>query len=141
MLDLRCLAQSLTTHHDPDARSLAGAVLAWEEGALYALHDWCEENREMGTPFKVEDVLLIKTVTLYYVGRVAEVGPGWLRLEGASWVHWTGRLGSLLASGDLAREHGGRQPRTEYVGEVTLFCQAFVAAYPWRGTLPERSLP
>lgn len=148
-IDLTWLAQAIiNTESDNEVRQLASVVLAGDKAAQLIMLDWVQEHRDwlernvsMISPFKVGECVLIKTVTLYYVGRVKEVGLGWIQLEDASWIHWTARLGSLMATYDLTMEHGGRHPRTERVGTVFLWTQSFVAHYPWHGELPAHSLP
>jgi len=95
---------------------------------------------EMGTPFDVGEKVFICTDTLYFVGRVKTIGFGWVTLTEASWVHWTGRLSSLMASQDFNQTHGSRKARTELVGTVTLYIQSFVCHYPWEGNLPTESI-
>ena len=118
---------------------------------LLVAADWCEEEGRsdeahylrslwetsmLKPPFEVGQSWFLCTVTLYYVGRVAELGLGWLRLEEASWVHWTGRLSTLLSVQQWThRDFQGRSPRVEPCGEVVLSTQSLVSAYPWRGPL------
>ena len=91
--------------------------------------------------WKVGDTVLIETQTLYYVGRVAEIGLGWTRLEEASWVHWTGRLSvlhRLRRFNDAG--HGERRPRTEYVGTKYVYHDALVSHSPGPWELPGESV-
>ncbi len=127
---------------------LAGVAQAALEGdvdAEEALTDLMEEEDMLRTPFEVGKQYLIQTVTLYYVGRVVEVGFGWIRLERASWIHWTGRLSTLVARKNFSPKGwpaGQQTPRTEYVGEVVLWPgNHAVASIPWTGELPESSIP
>jgi hypothetical protein len=53
-------------------------------------------------PFKPGDIILIQTVTLYYVGRVKTFDASGIVLADAAWVPNTGRLSSALATGDTA---------------------------------------
>jgi hypothetical protein len=88
-------------------------------------------------PFEKGKAYLFCTVTLYYVGRVVDKGLGWVRLEGASWVHWTGRLSVLLKRQSFThRDLASRRPRVEPCGEVTLATGSLVSVYPWTGDLP-----
>lgn len=115
-------------------RGVALAAIAGDDGAEAALYDWCEENHM--NPFQVGESYLICTVTLYYIGRVTEAGLGWIRLEDASWVHWTGRLSVLLNDKNFRSPRlAGRRPRTEFCGQVILATSAIVSAYPWQGKL------
>lgn len=121
-------------------------LLAWLSGdtsAEMGLRDYLEEHDMTGWPYKVGEKYLICLNTLYYVGKVKEVGFGAVILEGASWVHWTGRLSTLLAKGfgDKGWPSGHQRPRTEYVGTaiVHVFTNG-AAAYPWPHELPVESV-
>ena len=124
----------------PESAQAALDCRAGDPLAGMALADQLEESGVNHFPFKPGDLVFFFTVTLYYVGRVEEVGLGWVRLSDASWVHWTGRIGSLFASGDLTRQHGNRRPRTEYLGEHFVWTQSLVSAKRWPGKLPAESL-
>lgn len=105
-----------------------------------AVLDLIEEEGLTVHPFKVGEAYLIQTVTLYFVGRVVEVSPCWVRLDRASWVHWTGRLGTLMAKKTFAKKafpDDEAKPRTEYVGDWLLSLAAVVGA----GPLPVSALP
>lgn len=109
--------------------------------ALLAARDLAEEHGMLDSPYKVGQKYLINTVTLYYVGEVAEMGFAWLVLKNASWVHWTGRLSQLLKHCDFRHPSlRGRKPRTEYVGTVIIDTPARVSGYPWPGELPVESI-
>ncbi len=115
---------------------LAAASLEGDTDAQVILYDLLEEEGALKSPFVVGQSYLINLVTLYYVGRVTEIGFGYLVLENASWVHWTGRLSELLKKQDF-RKVTSRKPRTEYCGQVIIMTNSGVSAYPWRGPLPE----
>lgn len=92
-------------------------------------------------PFEVGKSYLFCQVTLYYVGRVVEMGLGWVKLQDASWVHWTGRLSTLLKVQSFTNaQMKSRTPRVEPCGEVVLATSALVSAYPWRGELPKEPI-
>lgn len=105
----------------------------------YLRHLTSEENSMLQPPFKVGDNWFVCTVTLYYVGRIKELGLGWVLLEDASWVHWTGRLSALMRSKDFTKT-GNRRPRVEPCGEVLLANNAIVSAYPWSAKLPQEPI-
>lgn len=121
--------------------ALAGAA-AGDPVAAMAAADLCQDAGHLLCPLRVGEAYLVCTVTLYYVGRVVEVGPTWVRLRQASWVHWTGRLSTLLRQRKFSDGHGTRHPRVEPVGEVILWVgTAGVSAYPWTGgELPEEPI-
>jgi hypothetical protein len=56
----------------------------------------------MNQPFSVGDAVIIRTVTMHLVGRVAEIYDGFgLRLEDAAWVADSGRWHQALKDGGL----------------------------------------
>ncbi len=91
----------------------------------------------LNPPFEVGNCYFICTVTLYYCGRVKAKGPGWLLLERASWIHWTGRLSTIIKRKQFTGLPGNRRPRVEPCGDVGLGTTAIVSWYPW----PEGELP
>jgi hypothetical protein len=111
--------------------------------AQAAMLDFFEEQgMNTALPFKVGDEILVCQVTLYYVGRVQEIGLGWFRLEQASWVCRTGRLSVLRRIRKFhGSEFGERRPRTEYVDTVIIHTDGGISIYegPWE--LPTKSLP
>ncbi len=130
-----------------DSPAVAGAAIAalahGDDVARMAVADYAAEHwgSEM-LPFVVGEEVLVCTQTLYYVGRVAEVRGGCVKLEQASWVHWTGRLGTLLKTRKFTGFPRDQQsPRTEHVGEVWFSMAGYVSHYPGPWTLPEKSLP
>jgi hypothetical protein len=141
LLDDFWLWRALT--HSPDVAGVASSALAGDETARSACFDFaCEHWEADVVPFDTEKPYLICTTTLYYLGRVREVRGGFLLLESASWVHWTGRLSTLLSKYKLKGFPSGQQtPRTEYVGEVIVSLGSIVSAYPWAGQLPTESVP
>ncbi len=91
----------------------------------------------LNPPFENGSSYLLCTMTLYYVGRVAARGVGWVRLEQASWIHWTGRLSTLLKRQSFThKDLAQRRPRVEPCGEVIVNTASIVSAYPWSGPLP-----
>ena len=62
---------------------LSGLLVAWICGDVTAvgpLADYCEEFAVNIHPFEVGRAYFFEQQTLYYVGRVVEVGPCWVRL-------------------------------------------------------------
>lgn len=107
-----------------------------EDAALYL-----REEKMTRPPWQVGEEVLVETQTLYYVGRVAEIGIGWTRLEEASWVHWTGRLSVLHKIRNFTGNgFGTRKPRTEYVGTKIIYHDALVSHSPGPWKLPKESV-
>ena len=120
---------------------LASSILSGncDDFTEYALADVSEEKGYTMSPFKTGKSYLICTVTLYYVGEVEDSLLGFVILKDASWVHWTGRLSTLLKNKSFTGQTT-RKPRTEYCGEVILSIGSIVSAYPWNAHLPKESI-
>lgn len=51
-------------------------------------------------PYRVGDTVFLRTVTLYYLGRIKEITDKFVILEDCSWVQDTGiRLGEFIKNG------------------------------------------
>lgn len=128
---------------DFDRGGAAVAALLGDRAAADSLTDHLHETGEADvTPLEVGKCYLIQTVTMYYVGRVAEIRGAFAVLEQASWVHWTGRLTSLCRSRDFKAgfKAGERKPRTEYLGDVAVNHAAMVAIIPGEWNLPTEAV-
>lgn len=100
-----------------------------------------KEPSMLNPPFEIGQEWLIKTVTLYYVGRIKARGLGWVLLEHASWVHWTGRVSVLAKHRKFTGSHfGSRKPRTEYIGDELIATESIVSATPGPWELPKESV-
>lgn len=122
---------------------LLGEWLSGDHEAAIPLADYCEEFGVNLHPFEVGKAYFFEQQTLYYVGRVVEIGPCWVRLEQASWVHWTGRKSVLFAHKSFSHKNwpaGARKPRTEYLGNWIIFTTSTSAAALWTGELPTESV-
>lgn len=64
---------------------------------LAKLLDGVESTSEY--PFKVGDNVFIRTVTLYYTGKIIAISNGFLTLKDAAWVCDTGRFADFLKNG------------------------------------------
>lgn len=123
------------------AHYTAAAALCGDPVAAHTLRDLLEEDGLMESPFKLGESYFICTDTLYYVGRVKRVSFGWLELEEASWVHWTGRLSVLLKERNFTSgKFGTRKPRTEFVGQVGISMANIRSYYGPSWDLPKRSV-
>lgn len=123
---------------DPLIGGAAASAVRGDMLGVMAVLDFLEEKGVVvKCPFEVGKSYLICTVTLYYVGRIVEADLGWVRLEDASWVHWTGRLSTLLERQSFTHQDlAQRKPRVEPCGEVILSLASVISAYPWTGSLP-----
>ena len=124
----------------PQHAAMLRDAAAGDDVAARAALDLIEEEGLDVNPFEVGKAYLIETGTLYYVGRVVEASPCWLRLDRCSWVHRTGRVSTLHARKSFS--HKGwpadeLRPRTEYIGDKILSLNAVVGAEPW----PVEALP
>lgn len=130
----------LALHDHAKIGGVAIAALSGDPVAAFAVADWIEEQGEsMYHPFETDKMYLIETVTLYYVGRVVKQNAAWLWLgEDTSWVHWTGRLSTLIREQSFTSpRHGTRLPRIEPCGPKFVSVASIVSASPWTGELPK----
>lgn len=61
----------------------------------------CASAKTISTAFKVDQKVLIRTVTHYYTGRVVAVYDDAIALQDASWIADTGRFSAALKTGQL----------------------------------------
>jgi len=124
--------------------AVAGAAAEALDGdfaASSACVDYLIEQGDDMVPFAIGERHLIQTETLYWVGEIVAVSGSFLVLDHASWVHWTGRLGVLVANKSFAdKKWSGQRPRTEYVGRVIVSLSKIVDSIPGDWDLPEESI-
>lgn len=73
--------------------------------------------------------VFIRTVTHYYIGRVAESPEGWILLEDAAWIADTGRFSTALSTGELEEVE-------PYPGSCLVALGAVVDVCGWAYALP-----
>jgi len=66
------------------------------------LQETFKTSKQRTFPYKVGDNIFIRTVTLYYTGRVSKIEGGWVTLETASWIADTGRFYDFLKDGNCS---------------------------------------
>lgn len=54
------------------------------------------------TPFEIGKAYLIRTVTLYYTGKVKKIKGKWIQLEEAAWIPDTGRWQEATEKGSFS---------------------------------------
>lgn len=81
------------------------------------------------SPYQVGQSYLIRTVTLYYTGKIKRVTPKEIILEDAAWIADTGRFSDALKTGVLNE--------IEPMGEVIIGRGAVVDAARWNHALPQ----
>lgn len=81
------------------------------------------------SPYQIGQAYLIRTVTLYYTGKVIRVTPKEIILEDAAWIADTGRFSDALKTGVLNE--------IEPMGEVIIGRGAVVDAARWNHALPK----
>jgi hypothetical protein len=84
-------------------------------------------------PFAVGDKLFIRTVTMYHLGKLKDVGSDFLVLEDGGWVADTKRLSETLETG-LVNEFE-RAPSWFVVGRG-----AIVDMFPWPKDIPAKTI-
>lgn len=90
-----------------------------------------ELDAKTGYPFAIGDSILVRTVTMYQLGRVVAVTPDSIVLTDASWIADVGRLGEALANGCAALREVERCPAWVCVGRGSI-----VDLLPWAHDLP-----
>lgn len=106
---------------------------------------WRDAEDGAMSPYVTGQAYLFETISLYYVGVIVRQGPGWVIINDASWVHWTGRKSVLIKYGADASKfpsESRRKPRAEYVGDGVVIHAGSqgAAAIPWRHPLPKESV-
>lgn len=82
-------------------------------------------------PFKVGNAYLIRTVTNYWTGRVAEVVGGFLVLSDAAWIADTGRYSEATDEAHLKEVEPCNEPVFVALGSV-------IDARLWSAALPRK---
>lgn len=80
-------------------------------------------------PYTVGATYIIRTVTMYYTGRLESVFPGELVLSDAAWIADTGRWSAALSTGKLSEVE-------PYPGLCIVSRAAIVDVAPWAHPLP-----
>lgn len=80
-------------------------------------------------PYTIGDAVIVRTVTMYYTGRIVRVYPGELVLSEAAWIADTGRWSEALSTGRLAEVE-------PYPGPCIVSRAAIVDVAPWSHPLP-----
>jgi len=80
-------------------------------------------------PYIVGQAYIIRTVTMYYTGRLERVFSGELVLSEAAWIADTGRWSEALSTGRLAEVE-------PYPGQCIVSRAAIVDVAPWPHPLP-----
>jgi hypothetical protein len=81
------------------------------------------------SPYKVGKSYLIRTVTLYYTGKIERVTSKEIVLSSAAWIADTGRFSDALKTGKLNEVE-------PFTGDVIVGRGAVVDAVEWNHELP-----
>lgn len=92
-----------------------------------------ETTANGGLPFGVGDCVLIRTVTMIQVGRVAAILPDFFVLRDGGWVADTARFSTTLETGNLNEFE--KSPSWIVVARGSI-----VDIYPWSNDLPKESV-
>jgi len=82
----------------------------------------------------IDQAVIIRTVTLYYTGRLVEYDDQWLVLDDAAWVADTGRWAKALETGQLTEVE-------PYPGRCLVATGAVIDVSPWPHPLPRTTTP
>jgi O-acetylhomoserine/O-acetylserine sulfhydrylase-like pyridoxal-dependent enzyme len=84
--------------------------------------------RSQTFPFRVGDSVFIRTVTLYYTGKITGISGQWITLSEAAWIADTGRFHQFLTEGKCNEYEG--IPET-----VSIPMGSIIDVIPWRHAL------
>lgn len=87
-----------------------------------------KSSADTSSPYQIGQAYLIRTVTLYYTGKIIRVTPKELVLESAAWIADTGRFSDALKTGILNE--------VEPMGEVIIGRGSVIDACRWNHSLP-----
>lgn len=79
-------------------------------------------------PFKVGDQVFIRTVTLYYTGKILALDNTWITLGTAAWIADTGRFHQFLKDGAVNEYEG-------FPELVSIPLGSIIDVSPWRHAL------
>ena len=74
-------------------------------------------------PFTIGQNVFIRTVTLYYTGKVESVNAGFVRLTDAAWIADTGRFHDFLKEGKCNEFEGFIEPVNIPMGSIIDFSE------------------
>lgn len=82
-------------------------------------------------PYKIGKTYIIRTVTMYLLGRLTQVFDKELVLEECSWIPDTGSWGNALATGDLNEVEPFIQTEPVIIGRGSIIdCQVWTHLLP-----------
>jgi hypothetical protein len=92
-----------------------------------------ETKLEKTHPYTIGQNLLIRTVTMYFVGKLVEVYDTELVLDNTSWVADTGRFSECLEKGTFSE--------VEYIGKRTIVGRgAIIDVNIFNNELPKKTI-
>jgi hypothetical protein len=77
-----------------------------------------EVKASSGGDFVVGETVLIRTVTMFWVGTVTKAGASFVTLEPAAWVADTGRYHDALTKGALSEIEPAKGPARVAIGAI-----------------------
>jgi len=80
-------------------------------------------------PYTIGDAVIVRTVTMYYTGRIVRVYPGELVLSDAAWIGDAGQWSEALKTGILKEVE-------PYPDQCIVSRAAIVDVAPWAHPLP-----
>lgn len=84
-------------------------------------------------PVQIGNSVFVRTVTMYYTGRIVSLSDEWIILEDAAWVFDTGRWSVALLAGTLVEVE-------PYCDPVAVARAAVVDVTTWRHPLPRDTI-
>lgn len=87
------------------------------------------KKQPLKLPLTVDNAVLIRTITLYHVGRIVKIADGFVTLADAAWVADTGRFSEALTTGVVSEAEPFPEPVSVAIG-------AIVDVTHWNGVIP-----
>lgn len=85
-------------------------------------------------PLRVGASVFIRTLSMYYTGRIVTIDAGSILLEDAAWIADTGRFGKALESGSFSEIE-------PYPGPVAINSGHVLDITEWNNELPRKAKP
>jgi len=82
-------------------------------------------------PYAVGEKVFIRTVTLYYTGKIKKISAGFVTLETAAWIADTGRFHDFLKSGSANEVE-------PFVNDASIPIGSMIDVTLWDGELPRK---
>ena len=125
------LTQLMSQRYSETLRSLASQVAAGDISVLPILHDCLHEGELTLDKIEIGKAYFIRTLSLYYTGRVISVSLSGIQLCEAAWIPDTGRFSDTMRTGIFSEV----EPYPDNMHPI-ISTATFVEAVEWPHPLP-----